>query len=252
MKSSYMKRILISMGIVAVVTIPALSKINQSKAVESDKDTIAVVLGKAITIKDKEGLNGLIFGTLLEQYARENRIEPTEAEIDIFVQKEEEMQKRQQAKFEKDREKLVEELKSTILTEKERKEKTTQVQTLENILKTTKEIEEKTTGMEEQMRVMKRNTAQHFVKMWKINKSLYEKYGGRIIFQQAGVEPLDAYREFLKEQEKRGAFQILNKDYEASFWRYFTNDAMHTFYSKDDGAKLINTPWWLMDEPKGE
>lgn len=123
---------------------------------------------------------------------------------------------------------------------------------IESILKTTREAEDRTKGMEDKMRAMKRNMALHFVKTWKINKSLYERYGGRVIFQQAGPEPLDAYRSFLKEQEKKGAFQIVNKDYEAPFWKYFVTDSMHTFYSKDDGAKLMNTPWWLLDKPIGE
>ncbi len=244
-----MKRILLSVLFVAAFVIPVLSQTNQSKAIDRDKDVIAVVLGKTINIKDKDKVNGAIFGALLEQYAKENKIEPTEAELDAFVQKTEEKQKQLQAEFEKDRKKLTQELKSTSLNEQEKKEKTARLKTLENILKTTKEVEEETKGMEEQMRSMRRAMAQHFVKSWKINKSLYEKYGGRIIFQQAGVEPLDAYREFLKEQEKKGAFQILNKDYEASFWKYFTNDAMHTFYPKDDGAKFMKTPWWLMDKP---
>jgi hypothetical protein len=238
-----MKRILISIIITAASVIPTLA---QTNAV--DKDTIAVVLGKPIAVKDKDKLNGLIFGTLLEQYAKENKIEPTEAELDVFVQKTEEINKKQHAKFEKDRKKLTQELKSDTLTERERKEKTTYLQNLENILKTTKEADEMAKGMKEQMKVMRRNMARHFVKTWKINKSLYEKYGGRIIFQQAGVEPLDAYRKFLKEQEKKGNFKILNKEYEPSFWKYFTDDTMHTFYSKNDGANLMQTPWWLMDK----
>lgn len=247
-----MKRIFILTALVAAVANPAMSQTSQSKAVTTDNDAIAVVLGKTISIKDKDRLNGLIFGTLLEQYAKENKIEPTDAELDAFVLKTEEMRRQQQVKFEKDREKLAMELKSTALAEKERKEKTSQLHMIESILKTTKETEDRTKGMEDQMRTMKRNMAQHFVKTWKINKSLYEKYGGRIIFQQAGPEPLDAYRSLLKEQEKKGAFQILNKDYEASFWKYFVTDAMHTFYSKDDGAKLMKTPWWLLDKPIGE
>lgn len=247
-----MKRIFILTALVAAVANPAMSQTSQSKAVTTDNDAIAVVLGKTISIKDKDRLNGLIFGTLLEQYAKENKIEPTDAELDAFVLKTEEMRRQQQVKFEKDREKLAMELKSTALAEKERKEKTSQLHMIESILKTTKEAEDRTKGMEDQMRTMKRNMAQHFVKTWKINKSLYEKYGGRIIFQQAGPEPLDAYRSLLKEQEKKGAFQILNKDYEASFWKYFVTDAMHTFYSKDDGAKLMKTPWWLLDKPIGE
>ncbi len=247
-----MKRIFIFVALVAAVANPAMSQTNQSKAVTTDNDAIAVVLGKTISLKDKDKLNGLIFGTLLEQYAEENKIEPTEPEIDTFVQKTEEMRRQQHVKFEKDREKLVAELKSTSFTEKERIEKTTRLQTLENILKSTNEAEDRTKGIEDKMRTMKRNMALHFVKTWKINKSLYEKYGGRIIFQQAGPEPLDAYREFLKEQEKKGAFQIFNKEYEAAFWKYFVNDAMHTFYSKDEGAKLMKTPWWLLDKPIGE
>ena len=73
-----------------------------------------------------------------------------------------------------------------------------------------------------------------------------------MIFQQAGVERLDAYRDFLEEQERQGAFQILDKRYASGFWRYFTNDAMHTFYSKADGEKFINTPWWMMEEPPSD
>ena len=106
--------------------------------------------------------------------------------------------------------------------------------------------------MEEQMRTARRNLAKRFVKAWKINKELYAKYGGRIIFQQGGVEPLDAYRDFLKEQEKKGAFQIVDKNYEAPFWKYFTNDAMHTFYAKEEGEKFIITPWWMMEEAPGK
>lgn len=244
-----MRHILLSVVFIAAFVIPVSSETDQSKTPERDNETIAVVLGKKITVKDKDKLNGMIFGALLEQYAKENKIEPTEAELDAFVEKTEEMRKQQQADFEKDRKKLTQELESSSLTEREKKEKNEELKTIENILKITKEAEERTKGMDEKMLTMKRNMAQHFVKTWKINKSLYEKYGGRIIFQQAGIEPLDAYRQFLKEQEKKKAFQILNKDYEASFWKYFVDDSMHTFYSKDDGANLMKTPWWLMDKP---
>ena len=244
-----MKRSTLAMVFATAIIVLAVLQADQGNAQDGENQTIAVVLGKKITIKDKDKLNGMIFGALLEQYAKDNKIEPTEAELDAFVRRTEEMRKQQQADFENQRQKLTQELKSTSLTEKEKKEKTEQLKTIESILKTTKEAEERTKGMDEKMRTMKRNTAQYFVKTWKINKSLYEKYGGRIIFQQAGVEPLDAYRQFLKEQEKKKAFQILNKEFEASFWKYFVDDSMHTFYSKDDGAKFMKTPWWLMDKP---
>ena len=71
------------------------------------------------------------------------------------------------------------------------KQKQSRLQSIETIVETTREITEQMKGMAEQMRPMKRQMAQQFVRAWKINKALYEKYGGRVIFQQAGVEPLE-------------------------------------------------------------
>lgn len=216
---------------------------------EVNKDIIAIVLGKKLTIDDKDRFNGLIWGSLLDQFAKDNNIEPTDEEIDAFILKTNEKQKQQQIKFEQDRQQLLTELKSNSLSDQERKEKESRLQTIESILKTTSKINKIKNQAKE---VEEHQMARHFVRSWKINKALYEKYGGRVIFQQAGPEPLDAYREFLKEEEKNGTFQILDKKYEASFWEYFTNDAMHTFYSKENGAKFINTPWWMMEEPPEE
>ncbi len=217
----------------------------------SEQKVIAVVLGKKITVKDKDRLKGLIFGTLLEQFAKENRIEPTDEEIDTFIQKNEEIKQQQNLQFKKKREQLIAELKDPNLTQSQRKEKQQYLETLDKVLKSNRETNELTKKLtqeqEEQLRPMLRRMARQFVRRWKINKALFAKYGGRVIFQQAGVEPLDAYRDFLQEQEKNGAFRILDPKYKAPFWRYFTNDAMHSFYAGDDGAKFINTPWWLME-----
>ena len=174
-------------------------------------------------------------------------IEPTKAELDAFVKKIEDSTKLQQIRYVKEMEKLAEELKSSSLTEQERKEKTSKLQMLENSLKRQKEVlEDKSDATGEKMQ-----TARHFVRSWKINKSLYEKYGGRIILQQFGPEPLDAYREFLKEKQKEGSFKIYYKDSEMSFWKYFADDSMHTFYPGEDGAKLMETPWWMTDKSAG-
>lgn len=243
---------MLAAAVIVALTVPCFAQTNRPKTEPADPNVIAVVLGRKITTGEKDKLNGLIFGALLRKYAEDNKIEPTDEELDAFVQRTEEKEKQHQAKFERDREKLQKELKSSSLSDRERKDKESQLQTIESILKSTRDMKGQMKGMEEQMRPMKRQMAQQFVKSWKTNKALYEKYGGRVIFQQAGVEPFDAYRDFLKEQEKNGAFQIIDKQYEAPFWRYFTNDAMHTFYSKDDGAKFINTPWWTMEDPPEE
>lgn len=244
-----MKRMFAMVVVVVVAVVLSGSCFAQNapkQAGDAGAQVIAVVLGKQITAADKDKLDGLIFSTLLQEYAKDNQIEATDAELDAFLAKTEEKEQQTQARFEADRDRLQRELQAATLAEGDRKAKESQLETIESVLASSREIKEMTKGMAEQMRPMQRKMAQQFVKSWKINKALYEQYGGRVIFQQAGAEPLDAYRDFLREQQKKGAFQILDKQYEASFWRYFTNDSMHRFYNQADGAKFINTPWWMM------
>ena len=42
-----------------------------------------------------------------------------------------------------------------------------------------------------------------------------------MLFQQAGYEPIDAYRDYLREQKTREAFVIYDKKIARDFWRYF-------------------------------
>lgn len=202
-----MKKIL-AIALIAVLTKGACFAEAVASEATKDANVIAVVLGKKITAGEKDQLNGMIFGALLEQYAKDNKIEPTKEELDVFVTRLEGFEKKLQIDKE-------------------------QIQ-----------------GMEEQAHATRLLIAQQFVKAWKINKTLHAKYGGRVLFQQAGIEPLEAYRDFLKEQEKKGAFQILDKQYEAGFWRYFTDDTK--LLSKEDSVKAFDTPWWLMEMPQGK
>jgi hypothetical protein len=72
--------------------------------------------------------------------------------------------------------------------------------------------------------------AEAFIKQWKINRALYQQYGGRIIFQQGGPEPLDAYHRFLEERQAAGDFSIESEAMAAEFWRYYLDDSIHSFF----------------------
>lgn len=245
-----MKRLLLMLGF-GMVNAIGFAQTNLPAPGTSNQTVIAVVCGKEITGANQAKLNGLIFGALLEKFAKENNIAPTDAELDAFQIKTEEFGKRLQLKKEQEREKLLKELESTSLGEGERNQKTAQLQAIERTLKSLQERQALNTGMADQMRPIQRQSAEKIVTKWKINHALYQKYGGRVIFQQAGAEPLDAYRFFLKEQERAGVFQIIDKQYEAPFWQYFINNAMHTFLPPEKGAKAMTTPWWLMEnEPE--
>jgi hypothetical protein len=75
-------------------------------------------------------------------------------------------------------------------------------------------------------------SAAAFIKQWKINRALYQQYGGRIIYQQGGPEPFDAYRKFLEERQAAGDFSIEDEAMAAAFWRYYRDDSIHSFFER--------------------
>jgi len=85
-----------------------------------------------------------------------------------------------------------------------------------------------------------------FILQWKINRALYKQYGGRIVFQQGGPEPLDAYRKFLDESAARGDLRITNPEMDAGFWHYYRDDSIHEFFkpgSAEESNAFADPPW---------
>ena len=79
--------------------------------------------------------------------------------------------------------------------------------------------------------------------------ALYQQYGGRIIFQQSGPEPLDAYRKFLDESAARGDSGDATENMDAGFWRSYRDDSIHEFFKPGSAgeAKAFADPPWLAD-----
>ncbi|MCH8138012.1 MAG: hypothetical protein IH926_03520 [Proteobacteria bacterium] len=84
------------------------------------------------------------------------------------------------------------------------------------------------------------------VRQWNVNKALYEKYGGRVIFQQAGYEPVDAYRALIGEVQERNAVEILDPSFPAPFADMIEYlDIPHQYMPKDEADRYFSKPWWL-------
>ena len=101
-----------------------------------------------------------------------------------------------------------------------------------------------TPGEAVQAEKMRREMTHSIIRQWKITRQLYDEYGGRVIYQQLGPDPLDAYRRFLEARQKTGAFTIVEPTFEAPFWRYFTDDTRHTFYDPGTEASAFAVPPW--------
>ncbi len=199
-------------------------------------------------------LNGLIIGTLFDDYREAEGIEPTQEEIDQFVEFTEKAERQSNREFGEQLDDIERRLEKSELAEEERAQLKSQADTLQSILDSNAEQEafgRKTWGddYKKQMRKTSERIAQQMITAWKLNRSLFERYGGRVIFQQAGPEPIDAYRIFLEEHRDAGDFEIIDPQLREAFWKYFVNDQMHVFYDEDEGARWMETPWWMQDLP---
>ncbi len=166
----------------------------------------ATVLGEEVRTSDAREMQETILTRLFDRYAEKQGIEVGDAEIDAYV------------------ESVKRGMRAGGLTAEEA-------------------LSPEEAAQVEQMR---RDMGRAMIRQWKLNRALYEQYGGRIIFQQLGPEPLDAYRRYLEERQAAGDFAIHDKSLEGAFWRYFTDDSMHDFYERgsDAESRAFAIPPW--------
>ena len=203
-------------------------------------------LGTVIHTQDAEELRYVILKRLTDRYANEKGITVTQAEKAAYVKRVQEVVQNDRERQLARRNELSRKLAAGGLPEAERKALESELDTTNNTLAA---LGERGSGAPAPEEVKAREEiAAAFIRQWKINRALYQQYGGRIIFQQGGPEPLDAYRRFLEEARSHGDFEIADKDLEAGFWRYYLNDAIHSFYVVDskEEAQALGTPPWLM------
>jgi hypothetical protein len=218
---------------------------------KGEKKVTAVLLGKELTIAPGDELTGKITGALFKRYRDENKVVLTDADVDAYAKSRASQNMRMLEELKRDRAAAEEKLKSPTLADEERKKLERDVARHKEFVEDRDALELATKQDPKAAREMDRNVAEMFVLPWKLNQSLFQKYGGRVIFQQMGPEPVDAYRDYLKECEKKGDFKLLTDEAKEKFWKYFTDDKMHTFLDAESGREAMKTPWWLKD-PKAE
>jgi hypothetical protein len=87
---------------------------------------------------------------------------------------------------------------------------------------------------------------------WKFQRHLYQNYGGgRLLFQQGGMEAFDAMHRWLRESEKAGDFKITDRELHTEFYAYFTTTKHGAFLQDPNEEKnaelrrLFLHPDWL-------
>ena len=229
----------------SLATLPLLLLTIFAHGERDPTDVIAVVLGQEVTVADvaESPIDQLINGRLVRKFMEDNGIEATEEEIAAFAERALERRRQALLNLEADRAKLVEALETAAAPEQRR------------------EIRKRLDRVERRIETRAKSgqadpdawaiIAKPWVERWKLDKALFDKYGGRAHWQQVGVQPFDAMIEFLKEQEASGAFTILDQDYEDEFWAYWRSDG-HRFIPEEEAVDLMAKPWWLMEDPSDE
>jgi uncharacterized protein YneR len=68
--------------------------------------------------------------------------------------------------------------------------------------------------------------AVHELTLWKVQNTLYDRYGGRIAVDRGGqwAVALDAYERFLRESEQKGLIEFHEDEFRALFWNCVSLD----------------------------
>jgi len=211
---------------------------------------IAVVLDEPIVEAQRDILNSVVFSTLIDRFVEQNALAPTEAEVESLAGYLRRTMERERQEWQSRRDELRAEIgDQDNLVDQSLVEKREELARLDELL-TMMSMSEIGKPQGKQARESELMAARPFVRWWKINKALYDKYGGRVAFQQAGLEPIDAWRAFLKEQEAAGAFRFADDATRDAFWAYWNDDSRHHFLPEDPDAKHFDVPWWLAEEPE--
>ena len=212
---------------------------------EAQKGKLAADAYVAWLQKEKnEKLRTLVWQAVFQDFAKQQGVEPTTAEIDSQISSQRRFMKEDKLRRAKERERLVVELKSPNLTEAQRKLSQQYLDTLLSLEKHDAAMaqERRTPEQEKMWANSDRRVAQVWVKNWKVNQALYRTFGGRIIFQQAGWEPIDAYRKVLEQYQARKAFVVHDLASRDAVYSYFK---FNFVYADETKAKFyFEKPYW--------
>ena len=218
---------------------------------KSDAPVAAEARGVQIRTSNPDEMAYVIKQILLQHYVAEQDLQATDKEIEQLLKRKQEVMEKDRKAMHARRSELEKALASQIPAGEERKQLEKEFDALNAMQQAMTEADSRAGTPESD--AAEARVAGAFVEQWKVNQALYRQYGGRVIFQQSGAEPLDAHYAFLKAAQKSGEFTIINKDYEPALWSYYTTDSMHKFIPESGNKKeqAINTPWWMMEEKTG-
>lgn len=243
-------------------TIALVLQLCAHAAAQGGDRPVAEIFGQAIYAKDLttpgasppdaasaerargEALRLRVWKAVFEDYARSRRIAPTEAEINSQIAGHRRLKALGDAERARQREALIAELGSSSLSARRRAEAQQHLDLINRIeeFEAKRAAELRDPAQRKLHEEAEQRVAEHWVRQWKLSQALYREFGGRIIFQQAGWEPIDAYRALLEQQEARKGFVVHDAGFRAAVYAYF----QHNFVYADEARArfYFEKPYW--------
>ena len=191
-----------------------------------------------------EALRVRVWAAVFDDFARRHGIAPTAAEIDAQIEGQRRMSARLAAERVQQREALLAELASPGLSEARRRAAQQHLDTLDRLAEfdARRARELRDPAQQKLARESERRVATQWVRKWKLDQALFRDFGGRIVFQQAGWEPIDAYRKLLEQAEARGQLVVSDPAWRNAVYRYFE----HRFVYADEAKArfYFAKPYW--------
>lgn len=243
---SIINRIILSVGLLGLI-LPFDGVAAQAPA-DKDDEQIGEVFGKPVLRRDlgentksKDRLHLLFLVPVLERYkaAHKKEIEPTKEEIDaakIVLDKEaKKAAEESEPEIRAELKPIDEQLAKKDLPAATRKKLEKDKKTYELMLELNKQVPG-------------RQFAVFMLTNWKLQKHLYDNYGGgRVLWQQGGTEAFDAMKKWLDAREKAGDFKITDKELRAEFYEYWTTHNHGAFLTGDpEKIKDFVEPTWVI------
>lgn len=210
-------------------------------------NSLAEVDGKPVPMESKDDLGGFILNRLLESYAAENKLFATESEIESYLARLELMRQEELIDWERGRKSAKLRL-SQEMNSRQRSVAEEQLAAIEKLIATSRARSDLSSDAKISARQADRKQAVRSVREWKINRSLFEKYGGDVTSQPSGPAPFDAYREFLKEQKALGKFNLGDEISDRAFWNTFEDKKGHLVHKDALALPALKYSGGISDE----
>jgi hypothetical protein len=173
---------------------------------------VAEVLGMQIRTKNPEEVQTVIGQKLLQNYAKQNNIAATQKDIDAYIAAMDRFMREDRRKNDACRVEIQQQLKAGTIPAEKKQQLESEFRILESLHQYA--IEEDADKAQDQEAILKvrQDMAKASIEAWMVNRALYQQYGGRIIYQQMGPEPLDAMYDYLQEQQQKGALTLISPE----------------------------------------